>query len=163
MTIGGLTIRNDLNISNVVGFFIVFATVIASWTSLQGKQTSLDDWKVGHEKYHVAKSEEYRAQFSKIDTVMTGIEARLNSDKFDISQLTFRTAQIEKAYEAVDIRVSRIVESYSNQFTDMRTQLNTISTQLALTNQTLNRIEAIGKGAGNVPPEYNSQFSRPKS
>jgi len=59
-------------------------------------------------------------------------------------QLDYRLAQAEKAIEATSDRIGRITESYSNQFSDMRTQLSTISTQVALTNQSLNRIEAQG-------------------
>jgi hypothetical protein len=58
------------------------------------------------------------------------------------AQFEYRLAQIEKAQDVVDARISRITESYSNQFSDLRNQLGSISTQIALTNQTLNRIEA---------------------
>jgi hypothetical protein len=58
------------------------------------------------------------------------------------AQFEYRLAQVEKGQETVDARISRITESYSNQFSDLRNQLGTISTQIALTNQTLNRIEA---------------------
>jgi len=58
------------------------------------------------------------------------------------AQFEYRLAQVEKAQEVVDARISRITESYSNQFSDLRNQLGSISTQIALTNQTLNRIEA---------------------
>lgn len=58
------------------------------------------------------------------------------------AQFEYRLAQLEKAQDVADARVSRITESYSNQFSDMRNQLGAISTQIALTNQTLNRIEA---------------------
>lgn len=57
-------------------------------------------------------------------------------------QLDYRLAQSEKAIENVDVRLNRVSESYSNQFSDFRTQLSAISTQIALTNQTLQRIEA---------------------
>lgn len=58
-------------------------------------------------------------------------------------QLDYRLAQSEKAIENVDVRLNRVSESYSNQFSDFRTQLSSISTQIALTNQTLQRIEAL--------------------
>jgi hypothetical protein len=58
------------------------------------------------------------------------------------AQFEYRLAQMEKALDLVDTRISRITESYSNQFSDLRNQLGSISTQIALTNQTLNRIEA---------------------
>lgn len=60
------------------------------------------------------------------------------------AQFEYRLTQLEKANDLTDARISRITESYSNQFADLRNQLSTISTQIALTNQTLNRIEAVG-------------------
>jgi hypothetical protein len=58
------------------------------------------------------------------------------------AQFDYRLAQVEKTQDLTDTRLGRITESYSNQFADMRNQLSAISTQIALTNQTLNRIEA---------------------
>ena len=56
-------------------------------------------------------------------------------------QTEYRMAQLEKSQDNVDTRLNRISESYTNQFADFRTQLSAISTQLALTNQTLQRID----------------------
>lgn len=65
-----------------------------------------------------------------------------------LDQGDYRMGQLEKAHESLDMRVSRIVETYSNQFADFRTQLSAISTQIALTNQTLSRIENAPKPGG---------------
>lgn len=67
-------------------------------------------------------------------------------------QLDYRLAQAEKGIEATNERIGRISESYSNQFSDMRTQLSTISTQVALTNQSLNRIEAVQNATPRTQP-----------
>lgn len=56
-------------------------------------------------------------------------------------QYEYRLAQLEKAIESTDTRISRLTENYSNQFAEFRTQLSAISTQVALTNQTLSRME----------------------
>lgn len=58
------------------------------------------------------------------------------------AQFEYRLAQVEKSLDLVDARFGRMSESYTNQFSDLRQQLGAISTQIALTNQTLNRIEA---------------------
>lgn len=58
-----------------------------------------------------------------------------------MDQTEYRLAQLEKAADNVDARIGRINESYSNQFSEFRTQLSAISTQLALTNQTLQRLD----------------------
>jgi RNA processing factor Prp31 len=73
------------------------------------------------------------------------LEARVDllaADLVKQDQFEYRLAQAEKYQEAIDARISRITESYSNQFADFRTQLSSISTQIALSNQTLQRIEA---------------------
>lgn len=57
-------------------------------------------------------------------------------------QTEYRITLLEKGQENFDTRVNRITESYSNQFADFRTQLSAISTQIALSQQTLQRIEA---------------------
>ncbi|WP_376742439.1 hypothetical protein [Ensifer canadensis] len=65
---------------------------------------------------------------------------RANLAKLD--QIEYRITANEKGIEALDTRIGRVTESYSNQFSDFRNQLSSISTQIALTNQTLQRIEA---------------------
>jgi septation ring formation regulator EzrA len=61
-----------------------------------------------------------------------------------MDQTDYRLTLLEKGQDSLDQRMNRMAEAYSNQFSDMRTQLSTISTQIALTNQSLNRIEAQG-------------------
>lgn len=77
-------------------------------------------------------------QFGAMDARVQLIErAEAKADQMD-----YRLAQNEKAVDSQDTRLNRVAESYSNQFADIRTQLSAISTQIALTNQTLQRIEA---------------------
>jgi septation ring formation regulator EzrA len=81
----------------------------------------------------------------RLATEKAALEARVELIAANLAkqdQFDYRLAQVEKNEEAVDARIGRITESYSNQFSDMRTQLSSISTQIALTNQTLQRIEA---------------------
>lgn len=88
----------------------------------------------------------------ELQAAQAALNARVDlMEKVDAKQeqLDYRLAQAEKGIEAVNDRIGRISESYSNQFADMRTQLSTISTQVALTNQSLNRIEAQGTVAPN--------------
>lgn len=78
------------------------------------------------------------AQYAAMDVRVQTIERSITKS----DQLDYRLAQNEKALDNADTRMNRLAESYSNQFADIRTQLSAISTQIALTNQTLNRIEA---------------------
>lgn len=85
------------------------------------------------------------AHIDELQTLQAATAARVDAiEKASAiqAQFEYRLAQVEKSLDLVDVRFGRITESYSNQFSDMRNQLGTISTQIALTNQTLNRIEA---------------------
>lgn len=93
--------------------------------------------------------------------------ARLASDSLAVSaridlidrtlakmdQTEYRLTLLEKGEDSIDQRINRIAESYSNQFADFRTQLSAISTQLALTNQTLQRLDVRGEPARTVPAQ----------
>lgn len=84
-------------------------------------------------------------RISELQTATAAVTARVDAiEKASMlqAQFEYRLAQVEKSLDLVDARFGRITESYSNQFSDMRQQLGAISTQIALTNQTLNRIEA---------------------
>lgn len=88
--------------------------------------------------------EQNAMNIERLATQNSGFDSRLALLERTLTRLDqgdYRMGQIEKAHEQLDMRVSRIVETYSNQFADFRTQLSAISTQIALTNQTLSRIE----------------------
>lgn len=87
----------------------------------------------------------------------TALEARvviLERLTLEAKSVEFRLAQMEKIDENFDVRVNRITESYSSQFADIRTQLSSMATQIALVIQTTNRIEAnvaTGNSVARVP------------
>lgn len=81
----------------------------------------------------VTQAGTFEARFEVIDRTLTKMD-----------QTEYRLTLLEKGQDSLDQRMNRMAENYSNQFSDMRTQLSTISTQIALTNQSLNRIEAQG-------------------
>jgi hypothetical protein len=97
---------------------------------------TLAELRTGREQ-NATNIERLAAQSSGLDSRLALLERTLTR----LDQGDYRMGQIEKAHEQLDVRVSRIVETYSNQFADFRTQLSAISTQIALTNQTLSRIE----------------------
>lgn len=82
------------------------------------------------------------------DLIFKAIGERLDAiDKrdTDIRDLQFQVGAQEKAIELQDVRTSRVVESYSNKFTEISGQMNTMLTQQALINQAMQRLEAIAK------------------
>lgn len=137
MQIDTRTINLNTVIS-AVGFLATFVMLGAAWGSTQATLADVDQWRQTHDTLHRDLQADLSARTAAIDEQI----GALRSNLVKIDQLEYRMATSEKGAEAIDARVTRIAESYSNQFADIRTQLSTISTQIALTNQTLQRIEA---------------------
>jgi len=144
-------IKRDFNLNTVValvGFLSLFATIISVWTGIQFRQTKMEEWQQSHMEFHAqlkADSSSLRASY----------DAQLNNMRTQLSELdniTYRITSNEKSIEAMDTRISRISESYTNQLGDVRSQLANISTQLALANQSLLRVEK--SDLKNTPNEY---------
>lgn len=123
---------------SVAGFLATFVMIGIAWGSAQRTISDLEQWREGHEAAHRDLLANVRTQDAVFDQRLNTVSATLAK----IDQIDYRITANEKAIEAIDTRVNRITESYSNQFADMRTQLSAISTQIALTNQTLQRMEA---------------------
>lgn len=77
------------------------------------------------------------------DTRLNGLVELINKQLNISDTLTNQVGQLQKKDEETDARIGRMTESYADQFTDMRGQLATISTQIALANQALTRLEAV--------------------
>lgn len=135
------TMINLNTIVIVVGFLITYTGIVAAWTTTQNNVVALRSWQDEHEDYHGNARADYTARFVAIDVRITDMIKK----QAEYDNLSYRFALLEKSHEAMDLRINRIVESYSNQFTEMRTQLSGIATQVALVNQSLQRIEAGGK------------------
>ncbi|MDK1490500.1 hypothetical protein QN219_10560 [Sinorhizobium sp. 7-81] len=133
---------NINTVISVAGFLATFVMIGVAWGTSVSAIRELEEWKLGHEAVHRDLAANIRTQ----DAVIEQQISALRTDLAKLDQLTYRITTNEKGIEAMDTRVNRIAESYSNQFADMRTQLSSISTQIALTNQTLQRMEAA------VPP-----------
>lgn len=128
MTIGGIKTEVNLNtIAIIVGFLATFAGLVSVWNGMQYQQADFQKWIVAHDALHVVISKDIKD---------------LQENRKDLLELSFQVAQQQKAEDLMDARVSRVTESYGNQFTDIRTQLNANSTTLALMAQSLQRIEA---------------------
>lgn len=132
-----ITIRKEINLNTIVvivGFMGSFAGFVTLWNGMQYKQDDFQRWIEAHDKLHDAISKQL-VGFADVD-------ARRDKELIDIH---FRLGQMEKAEDNINSRLDRITESYGNQFTDIRAALNSITTQLALTNQSLQRLEAATK------------------
>lgn len=91
----------------------------------------MDEWRVAHESGHRDLQVSIRTREAVVDQQIAGVRSALSK----LDQLEYRITTNEKGIEVMDTRINRIAESYGNQFADMRTQLSSISTQIALTNQ----------------------------
>lgn len=132
MTVAGIKAEINLNtIVAIVGFLMTFAGIVTVWNQVQYKQGDVDKWITQHEDLHKQIALDLQS--------LHGVDADRGGKMIDMA---FREGQLEKTVDALDQRISRITESYGNQFTDIRNSLGTISTQLALTNQTLGEFKA---------------------
>lgn len=125
----------------LIGFLITFAGLVANYTGIQYAQTATAEWQEAHEAMH----RDIQASSSARQVLLDAEIAALKLNQSKAEQLEWRHAQLEKALENTDTRLNRISESYSNQFADFRTQMSSLSTQIALAIQTLQRIENSGQ------------------
>lgn len=127
------TFRWEWNINTVAVLFGFVAGFIA-WGY------TLAELRTGREQ-NASNIEKLTAQNSTFETRFEVIDRTLSK----MDQTDYRLTLLEKGQDSVDQRMNRMAENYSSQFSDMRTQLSTISTQLALTNQTLQRLDVRGE------------------
>lgn len=138
--------KGSFNLNTIValvGFLGMFASFVATWTLVQERQTDTDHWQAQHEAAHIARRSEAEIVITRFNTDFATLKKELS----ELEQLRYRMGQNEKVFETIDDRISRITESYSNQFVQMREQLGMISTQLALANDALKRVET-GRRSG---------------
>lgn len=129
---------NINTVISVAGFLATFVFIGIAWGATQAAVSDLEEWRMQHEAVHRDLSAAVRSHDAVVDQQISTIRANLAK----LDQFEYRMAILEKAQENTETRIGRITESYSNQFSDFRNQLSSISTQIALTNQTLQRIEA---------------------
>lgn len=67
----------------------------------------------------------------------------MNNQKNTTDSVIYQIGQLQKADEAADNRVDRMSDSYGGRFSEMNEKMNALSTQQALTNQTLSEIRNI--------------------
>lgn len=137
--IGGFTVRKDLNITNIVGFLVIFATLVTMYNSLDFRQQEDSEWQENHESHHTRFEADYGA---------------FRNSFHDRPQNIYRLQKVEEIQKTNIERMDRMAENYNGQFADVRTQLNAILTQIALTNAALGRLETaqrrFERGGGNV-------------
>lgn len=122
---------------SVVGFLATFVMIGIAWGMTQSTIRDLGEWRDAHATAH----RDLQVDVASKDAVLEQQIAAVQSNIAKLDQAEYRITMNEKSIESMDTRISRVTENYSNQFADMRTQLSSISTQIALTNQTLQRME----------------------
>jgi hypothetical protein len=138
MTVMG--VKAEVNLNTIVilaGFLATFAGFIANYTTLQNNQVEFRDWQTQHLQVHVGLASDI-ASLKEAD-----IKSR--DDRHD---LAFKTGAMEEAIGDIVARISRIVDAGKEQDAKVETQLNMLTTQLALMNQSLQRLEAFNAGPG---------------
>lgn len=136
--------KENINLNTVVavvGFLGMFAAFIATWTTMQYKQEETQKWQLDHVADHAKWQTEAMTRYAGMVTRMDEMQLTINKQ----DQIDYRLAQAEKFQEVLDTRIGRISENYTNQLTEVRSQLNTMAVQLALANDSLKRLETLDR------------------
>jgi hypothetical protein len=126
----------------LVGFLTTFAILITMWNDARNDQANTNSWIEQHTQLHDAIAKD-----------LAGLHQVDQSRDTQVLDLAFRIGNLEKGVEGLDLRVSRVTETYGNYFTEMRSAIGNFGTQLALANQSLQRLEALAK----TPAELQSR------
>lgn len=140
--------KDQININTivaVVGFLSMFATIIATWSSIQYRQTAVDKWEQDHEELHASIKIDSAASRAALNVRLDGIVADVAKLAGKVDNMDYRLTTTEKAVDNGDTRISRITESYGSQFTEIRGQLASLSTQVALAIDSLKRLENLDR------------------
>lgn len=129
----GISLKYELNSNTLVmvlGFVTSLVSLVLLWSD---SQHSLAD--------NTRRIEAHDVMFKAISDRFDVIDKR----DADTRDLQFRVGALEKGQESADTRVSRIVESYGNKFTELGVSVASINTQLALIAQSQQRLEGMAK------------------
>lgn len=119
----------------------IFAGFVVTWTNIQNKQIANSEWQRLHDERHDKLATEGAARQASYNTRFDAIMDHLGKIDQDNQQLNYRVALNEKGIENADTRTSRISESYTSQITELRSVLSQLTTQIALANDSLARLE----------------------
>lgn len=127
---GGIAIKREINfntIAIIVGFLSTLTAIVWSYANLTNKQENFGEFITDQKATNARFDERFQSQGKLLA---------------DLPLMGVRVVTLETVQEKTDERIGRVTESYSNQFADIRLQLSTIGTQVALVKQSLDRIEA---------------------
>lgn len=134
--------KENVNLNTVVaivGFLSVFASIIVTWSNVQFKLSQAEEWQTRHEELHKEQDAERTAKWAAFITRLDNVQSSI----YKMDQYDYKIAQLEKGQDGIDVRISRLSETYNNQFVEFRTQLQAISIQLAIANDVLKRMETV--------------------
>lgn len=137
-------VKKDFNLNTIaiiVSFLTLFTAIVTTWNSLQYRQAEIEEWQVDHDGLHLKMSEDRTSAITAFTTRLDVQRTDQVENERELDLLKQRASILEKSIESIDIRISRITESYGNQFTEIRGQLGVITTQLALLNDAIKRMD----------------------
>lgn len=135
-----LKIDRTININTIVAI-ATFVTMLGGGIyTLQQQAATAQDFRERQEAYNANLDAERRANRAANEAKLDAIVDGQNKLATIISQATYQIAQLQKKDEETDARISRITDSYGERFTEIQNVLATISTQIALQGQSLERI-----------------------
>lgn len=136
--------KSGFNLNTIVALVslaVIFSGIVTLWTQQRFQQEADEKYKTEHAQLHERTDETRIAQFSSIHTQLANNTEERNKLRHDLDNVIYRVAQLEKVVENAGDRLSRIAETYSNQFTGINTKLGAMEIQIALLLDALKRLE----------------------
>lgn len=121
-----ITIKREVNFNTIaifVGFGITLSTIVGSWANLQAQQQNFGAFVAEQKAFNAATDQRFKQTDEKLAAVPL---------------ITSQIAGLQASDLNFDTRLGRINDSSA----DIRAQLGSLVTQVALVKQSVDRIEA---------------------
>lgn len=151
----------SINLNTIIAavtLLVMFTGYITIWNKIQFKQEEADRWQQDHMQLHEKMTADYAARRATTDAINAQQQEILNKLVAGQEQLTYRVTLNEKGVEGNIERMGRAADFNGNQFTELRAQMNSISVQLALANDSLKRLENLDSGRSKLMPQSYPNF-----
>lgn len=130
-------------IGTVAGFIGTIAVIVTAWNDVNNKVNQNSQWITEHANYHKERAAEAKLLEGANAQRFATIEGKINT----IPNLEYRLAQMETSLSNLTARLDKSLADINMNFNEQRKEIGSLSTQIELSRQILQRIEnKIGSG-----------------
>lgn len=145
-----IRVDRTININTLIsiaGFLCVIlggaGTIGFIYSNMQSQNKSWTDFQTHQESYNAKLDADRQSERGIYDTKLDTLFQALQKLTTVSDRQSDQVASLQKKDDENDARLSRMAESYGNKFTEMQATLSTITTQLALQNQSITEIKQV--------------------